>query len=104
MGTLRGFSYVVVRIACHQCGRRGSYRLVNLAVRFGATATLDEVLRELTRCRWPLPPPGKRGRRKYVPYCGAFYYDLEAGTPPDDPAASFAGPPLGLRVVGGREG
>jgi hypothetical protein len=45
---LATFPYVVVRIACRNCKRRGSYRLARLAERYGADTTLDELLIKVT--------------------------------------------------------
>jgi hypothetical protein len=80
--TLATYPHVVVRIACRNCKRRGSYRLARLAERFGADATLDDVLMKLSAdCGLAVNRSNHPGcRRVYLP-------DLE--TPrrqPDVPA------------------
>jgi hypothetical protein len=41
---LRDYPYVVVRFACRDCPRVGRYRLAVLAERFGAEASMIDVL------------------------------------------------------------
>ena len=41
---LSSYPYVVVRVACRFCDRKGSYRLVRLAAKFGPDVTMDELL------------------------------------------------------------
>lgn len=105
--TLAEFPYVTVRLACMHCPKRhGRYRLARLAAQFGADAGLEAVLFELTRsCRWQVPP-GTR-RRKYVPYCRAYFRDLMYRPPPDEPPPSAGGAAVRgrptLRVVGNED-
>jgi hypothetical protein len=80
--TLATYPFVSVRIACRNCTRRGSYRLARLAERFGADASLDDVLMQLSAdC-------GLAANRSNHPGCRRVYLpDLE--TPrrqPDVPA------------------
>lgn len=100
MDRLWQFPYVVVRVDCPLCNRKGSYRLARLAQLHGAEITLDELLDALAYgCPWR--DPYKRPPRKYQPRCGARFTDLyNAPTPPDLPPAMFK-----LRVInGGRTG
>ena len=92
-----------VRIRCPACPRRrGDYSLARLAVRLGPEMPIDEVLWHLTQtCQWQVPPGTKR--RKYVPYCRAYFVDLDHGGPkPDEPPANTAATDLKphLRLVG----
>lgn len=93
---LSTYPYVVVRIACDACRRKGSYRLARLADRFGAEASLDDVLKQLSA---DCPKRSlKRYKGEYL-VCGVTLPDLASPTPPDVPPA-VASPRL--RVVGGR--
>jgi hypothetical protein len=40
--TLLGYPYVILRIGCEACRRRGSYRLAILAEKEGASIRLDD--------------------------------------------------------------
>jgi len=96
---LSEYPYVVVRIACHFCERRGSYRLARLAGRHGSEISLGELLERLAgTCPWR-SGPGERRPGKYDPKCAPYYPDLiNRPGPPDLPPAMTA-----LRVVqGGR--
>jgi hypothetical protein len=84
------YPYIVVRVSCRHCTRRGSYRLARLGAKYGPEIELDDLLRQLAgdcplwhrSVRWP------EG-------CGAFYPDLEPPMrPPDMPRSP-------LRVVKG---
>lgn len=82
--------------------RKGTFRLARLVERFGADASLETVLYELSNgCRRQVPPGTKR--RQYVPYCRAYYADLRDRPPPDelppDAPPAAAGAPR-LRMVG----
>ncbi|MDX6806280.1 hypothetical protein SCD90_09400 [Terrihabitans sp. PJ23] len=69
-----------VRITCVLCPRRGVYRLVRLAVRFGADARLVDVLHEIAKdCPYERKP-WQRPPRKYEARCGARFQDI-AGSP-----------------------
>ncbi len=95
VGRLRDYPFVVVRLACHACFRSGQYRLATLAERFGAHASLADVLQIISAScprRQRGPHPG--------PECSAYYPDLPPRRPPDLPAAMQ---PQRLRlIVGGR--
>ena len=97
---LSQFPYVRVRIRCPHCpARRGDYSLARLAERFGAEASLADVLFELTRgCKWQVPPATKR--RKYIPYCRAGFVDLDGGPAPDLPPDDEPPARPRLRLVG----
>ena len=86
---------MVVRLACHACPRLGRYRLATLAERFGAPASLADMLQTLSAScprRQRDPHPGSA--------CRAYYPDLPPRGPPDLPAALQ---PQRLRlIVGGR--
>ena len=88
--TLTTFPYVVVRVDCTLCARRGRYRLARLADKYGANCTLNELLELLAGdCKY-------RGRPRHPirPGCGARFKDLEGPNRPrpDTPLAN-------LRVV-----
>lgn len=81
--TLATYPYVVVRLDCTLCGRKGRYRLARLADRYGASCTLKELLELLASdCV-------HRGRQRHPirPGCGARFRDLEGPNrpPPDMP-------------------
>ncbi|GEP12854.1 hypothetical protein [Methylobacterium gnaphalii] len=95
--TLAHFPWVKVRVACILCPhRKGEYRLVGLAARFGPRAPLHDVLKGLSRCRYSLPERGFGAKRppKYAPRCGIYFVDLESASPPppDLPAAVSSKP------------
>jgi hypothetical protein len=94
---LSSFPFVIVRIGCSQCKRRGSYRLARLAEAHGAETDVRKVLHRLTLdCPWR---EDERQRRDGKSRCFAAFVDLEKPTPPDLPPAM-----AGLRVIkGGRE-
>ena len=54
--TLAGFPYVLVRIACYHCDRRGAYRLARLASKYGAEIT-SAGFAEAFDCRLPATEP-----------------------------------------------
>jgi hypothetical protein len=73
------FPYVLVRLRCDACKRAGSYRLVRLAVKYGAEILLDDLLVRLSAdCPWRDDPRGA---------CGARFTDSPPRRPPDLPAA-----------------
>ncbi len=76
---LSSYPYVVVRIACRRCTRRGSYRLARLAAKYGSEIEMMELLGHLAGdCAiWDARHPG-------VPRCGAYFLDLEFPAPPPD--------------------
>lgn len=79
---LVSYPWVIVRIGCNRCKRRGSYRLARLAAKFGPEITMDELLLRLSYdCPWR---DGKRYKGQYI-NCGAFLPDLDRTVPPDLP-------------------
>ena len=89
------YPWVVVRIECVLCPRKGCYRLARLAARYGPEQSLDGLLADIAHdCPWWRTNP-----RKYEPRCGARFVDLERNLPPpDDPDA-----PLHRQRQPGRE-
>lgn len=85
---LSEWPWVVVRIDCRLCSRMGCYRLARLAARYGPEMPLETLLAALASdCPWWRVP---LDRRKYDPYCGARFVDLDCNLPPpDDPEASL---------------
>ena len=76
---LSSYPYVVVRIACRRCTRKGSYRLARLAAKYGSEIPMMELLAHLAGdCAiWDARDPG-------APRCGAYFVDLEFPAPPPD--------------------
>ena len=91
---LSEFPWVVVRLDCKLCPRRGQYRLARLAAKLGPEMDLEAVLEEVSvDCPWM-----RRGRaRQYDSRCGIRFTDLDGRShpPPDLPPAMMP-----LRVVG----
>jgi hypothetical protein len=76
------YPFVVVRIRCRVCARRGSYRLARLAAKFGPEITLRDLTDRFSYdCLWRAEAHGKRG----ISSCGVYLPDLEASRPPDLP-------------------
>ena len=82
--TLSQYPWVVVRIECKLCPRKGAYRLARLAARYGPEFPLEGLIEDLAHnC-----PYWRNNPRKYDPRCGARFVDLERNLPPpDDPDA-----------------
>jgi len=60
---LAHYPFVVVRIACRNCSRRGSYRLARLAVKFGPEITLADLLNRFSYdCMWRTEARVKEGQ------------------------------------------
>ena len=70
--TIATYPYDPVRLACRRCERRGQYRRATLVQRFGADASMPDVLHRVSEC----PRVGNASDP-----CGAFYPDL-ARPPP----------------------
>ena len=69
----------MANVACVLCPRRGRYRIVRLAARYGPEAPLDLVLADIAgACQYWRPDP-----RPYEPRCGARFEDLAALRPHD---------------------
>jgi hypothetical protein len=82
------FPYVLVRLRCELCKRKGSYRLARLATKYGSEVLLDDLIVRLSSdCPWRDDPRGTA--------CGAQFSDLPPRRPPDMPVARR------LRVIAG---
>lgn len=80
---LSEYPFITVRIACSKCARQGSYRLARLADRYGAEIEMTALLGHLAAdCE------RRDTRARVYDYCGAFYPDLRAPRPPDEPATA----------------
>jgi hypothetical protein len=76
------YPFVVVRIACRVCSRRGSYRLARLAAKYGPEISLRDVTERFSYdCLWRAEARSKKGK----PACGVYLPDLENPRPPDLP-------------------
>lgn len=74
---------MVVNFSCKLCTRRGRYRLVRLAARYGPEMDLDRLLADLAcNCSYWRTNP-----RRYDPRCGARFEDLDRLRPHDLPTA-----------------
>lgn len=102
---LSNFPWVVVRIGCRACRRRGSYRLARLAAKYGPDAPLNHVLEALT-VDCAVRHDRRSGRRDDEGICRARFVDLE-GTPPPPDLPPALRPPIDRKlrlVVGGKRG
>jgi hypothetical protein len=76
------YPFVVVRIRCRVCARKGSYRLARIAAKYGPEITLRHLLDRFSYdCLWRTRSRTKRGRTD----CGVYLPDLENRRPPDLP-------------------
>jgi hypothetical protein len=92
--SLSFYPFVVVRIGCRQCSRRGAYRLARLAAKFGPETTLRDMLDRFSYdCIWR---EDRRGKAKDSASCGIYLPDLEQPKPPDLPPGVVK-----LRVIKG---
>ena len=84
------YAFVVVRIACRVCTRRGSYRLARLVAKYGPEISLRNLTDKFSYdCLWRSEALSKKrqvGLRLHLP-------DLEQKRPPDLPPGL---PPLRL--------
>jgi hypothetical protein len=79
---LAHYPFVVVRIRCRVCARKGSYRLARIAAKYGPEITLRDLLDRFSYdCLWRTQSRTKRGRTD----CGVYLPDLEQPRPPDLP-------------------
>jgi hypothetical protein len=79
---LAHYPFVVVRIRCRVCARKGSYRLARIAAKYGPEITLRDLLDRFSYdCFWRTQSRTKRGRTD----CGVYLPDLEYARPPDVP-------------------
>jgi hypothetical protein len=77
--TLATYPYIVVRLACRFCQRRGQYRLARLAAKYGAEIEMGNLLEHLAKdCEYWRP------RHPYHKGCGGYFRDLRPGNPPPD--------------------
>ena len=86
---LSSYPYVIVRIGCRRCTRKGAYRLARLAAKYGAEIPMLELLAHLAGdCAiWDARHPG-------APRCGAYFVDLEFPAPaPRQAHRRHAAPP-----------
>lgn len=76
---LSDWPWVVVRVECVLCRRRGSYRLARLAAKYGPEQSIAGLLRDLAHdCPW------YDERRSGASRCGARFPDLDRDAPPPD--------------------
>jgi hypothetical protein len=93
---LAHYPFVVVRIRCRVCARKGSYRLARIAAKYGPEITLRYLLDRFSYdCLWRTQSRTKRGRTD----CGVYLPDLEHKRPPDLPPGMVK-----LRIVAKGEG
>ena len=53
------FPYVLVRLQCDLCKRKGAYRLARLATKYGSEVLLDDLIERLSAdCPWRDDPRG----------------------------------------------
>lgn len=91
-----GFPWVLVRFRCHYCQRSGDIRLASLAWRYGAHATLAQLLALFrSPCPWRYDNPARKPQ-KYGMKCGAYCPDIGRTSPPDWPP-----PMMGLSLIEG---
>jgi hypothetical protein len=76
---LAHYPFVVVRIACRNCLRRGSYRLARLAAKYGPEISLRDLMdRFAYDCLWRADARSKRGKSS----CGVYLPDLNSRARP----------------------
>jgi hypothetical protein len=76
------YPFIVVRIRCRVCARKGSYRLARIAAKYGPDITLRDLLDRFSYdCLWCTQSRSKKGRTD----CGVYLPDLEQRRPPDMP-------------------
>jgi hypothetical protein len=76
------YPFVVVRIGCRQCSRKGAYCLARLAAKFGPEITLRDLTNRFSYdCMWRAEARSKKGKSA----CGVYLPDLEHKRPPDLP-------------------
>ena len=79
---LAHYPFVVVRIACRVCPRKGSYRLARLAAKYGPEISLRDLAERFSYdCMWRAEARSKKGKSA----CGVYLPDLEDKRPPDLP-------------------
>ncbi|MDH7797506.1 MULTISPECIES: hypothetical protein [unclassified Beijerinckia] len=93
-GHLSDYPYVIVRLRCDACERKGAYRLGRLAHKWGAEISLDQLLFKLSAdCGW------RRAKHSYREGdgCHVYFCDLRAPPRPPDLPPGLAG----LRLIKG---
>src|SRR5579871_7032988 len=79
---LSGYLFVLVRIACRVCPRRGACRLARLAAKYGPESRLRDLTDRLSfDCLWRSEARTKGGKSA----CGIYLPDLDKRLPPDLP-------------------
>lgn len=79
---LAHYPFVIVRIGCRVCSRRGAYRLARLAAKFGPEITLRDLTDPFSYdCMWRAEAHGRKAQSG----CGVYLPDLEQPRPPDAP-------------------
>jgi hypothetical protein len=75
---LAHYPFVVVRIACRVCSRRGSYRLARLAAKHGPEMSLRDLTERFSHdCLWRAEARSKAAKSA----CGLYLPDLEQPRP-----------------------
>ena len=82
--TLLEYPYVVVRVRCDSCNRRGKYRLARLVDKFGADFPLDELIKRLAHATCGHRPENQRKGKRWAQRCTAYFPDLDPPQPPPD--------------------
>jgi hypothetical protein len=76
------YPFVIVRMACRVCSREGSYRLAQLAAKYGPEISLRDLTDMFSYdCLWRSEGRSKKGKSA----CGVYLPDLEQKRPPDLP-------------------
>ncbi len=78
--------WIIVRVSCSYCSRRGAFRLARIAEKYGAECGVERMRLLLAGdCPWA----GEHFKpQKYRKGCGLYFPDLEgAPRPPDLPPA-----------------
>jgi hypothetical protein len=79
---LAHYPFVVVRIRCRACPRKGSYRLARIAAKYGPEISLRDLLDRFSYdCLWRTAARSKKSKNT----CGVYLPDLEQRRPPDMP-------------------
>jgi len=102
--TLLHYPYVVVRLKCDVCNRRGGFRLARLVEKFGCDIPLEDLVKRLAHPACGHRPENQRKGKRWTIEggCKAYLRDLESPMPPPDMPGAPALRPDGrprLRVV-----
>jgi hypothetical protein len=83
------YPFVVVRIGCRQCSRKGAYRLARLAAKFGPEITLRDLTNRFSYdCMWRAEARSKKGKSACVIYLPDLEHKAAAGLAPRDGEAA----------------